>query len=224
MSETKLHLSRPPLSFLVNPGELRTKKPWEIDISKLLEIFIQYLARSDRKDLRLCATAALSSALIYRVKVETFFIFEKLRAARPTPDLGDPPEIIALPFRYELYSTEFAELLDVLRSVIEDAISTKEPEIPKLQQVEPTVNIDDYFVRIQEMLEPFRLRIIETLRNAGETLFSKITLGLSNLDAARTFVLLLFLAMEGRIILEQQGDDIRIANTASNTEWVAGTG
>ncbi len=108
--------------------------------------------------------------------------------------------------------------------MIEEATSTKEPEVPKLQQVEPTVNIDDYFVKIQEMLEPFRLRIVETLRNAGETLFSKITLGLSNLDAARTFVLLLFLAMEGRIILEQQGDDIRIASTASNTEWVAGTG
>ena len=66
-------LSKPPLNFLINPKTARRGKPWEIDISDLLTIFIDSISNKGNPDLRLCGTAALSSALLYRFKVETLF-------------------------------------------------------------------------------------------------------------------------------------------------------
>ena len=36
-------LSKPPLNFLINPKTARRGKPWEIDISDLLTIFIDFI-------------------------------------------------------------------------------------------------------------------------------------------------------------------------------------
>ena len=79
MSKNAHQLSKPPLNMLLNPTVLKAKKPWEIDVVSLLELFTDFLETKGEKNLRLCANAALSSSLLYRLKVETFFIFEKLR-------------------------------------------------------------------------------------------------------------------------------------------------
>ena len=77
-------LSKSPLNLLVNPKTARKGKPWEIDIADLLDIFLKQIIAKNNPDLRLCGTAALSSAVLYRFKVETLFYFEKLKVKRPS--------------------------------------------------------------------------------------------------------------------------------------------
>ena len=71
----------------------------------LAAIIAEALSEAKPLDLRVCGSAALSSALIYRLKVETLFLFEKLRAERRPVAIGEPPTILILPFRYEIPST-----------------------------------------------------------------------------------------------------------------------
>ena len=71
MSKNDLQLSKPPLNLLLNPTVLKAKKPWEIDVVLLLELFTDFLEKKGDKNLRLCANAALSS----------FSAFPKLSAA-----------------------------------------------------------------------------------------------------------------------------------------------
>ena len=59
MSKNDLQLSKPPLNLLLNPTVLKAKKPWEIDVVLLLELFTDFLEKKGDKNLRLCANAAL---------------------------------------------------------------------------------------------------------------------------------------------------------------------
>ena len=58
-------LSKAPLNLLVNPKTPRKGKPSQVDISDLLDIFLEKIVEKDNPDLRLCGTVAFSSALLY---------------------------------------------------------------------------------------------------------------------------------------------------------------
>ena len=219
MSKTDLHLSKPPLNLLLNPTVLKAKKPWEIDVVSLLDLFTDFLEKKGEKNLRLCANVALSSSLLYRLKVETFFIFEKLRNEPPLSTLADPPELLSLPYRYELYSTTLIDLLESLRveidssvdnDVIDSSVDNDVIAPSKITKIEPTIEFDQYFIKIKEMLDPFRDHVVKTLSDFGDFLFSTFTSNMSSIDSTRTFILLLFLAMEELISIQQEGDDIKV--------------
>ena len=210
MSKNDLQLSKPPLNMLLNPTVLKAKKPWEIDVVSLLELFTDFLETKGEKNLRLCANAALSSSLLYRLKVETFFIFEKLRNEPPLSNLDDPPELLSLPYRYELYSTTLIDLLESLRTEIDSSVDVELIAPSKVTEIEPTIELDQYFVKMKEMLDPFRDNVVKTLSDLGNFLFSNFTSNMSPIESTRTFILLLFLAMEGIISIQQEDDDIKV--------------
>ena len=205
-------LSQPPLNLLINPKIARRGKPWEIDISDLLTIFIDSISSKGNPDLRLCGTAALSSALLYRFKVETLFYFEKLKAQRPKIHREGPPSVIVLPFRYELYSTSIDDLINTLERIIEEASKqdAKKQSISDLVNPDPQIELDKFVVKIEELVKDFRQELVNQLHNNDEMLFSELTKNKSTLDQARSFLLLLFVAVEGLVILDQMDSDIII--------------
>jgi|TARA_B100001013_G_C24513170_1_gene403836 segregation and condensation protein A len=205
-------ISQPPLNLLVNPKTARRGKPWEIDISDLLTIFIDSISNKGNPDLRLCGTAALSSALIYRFKVETLFYFEKLKIERPKIHRQGPPSVIVLPFRYELYSTSIDDLINTLERIIEEASKqdAQKQNISELIDSEPRLELDQFVVKIEELVKDFRQELVNQLHDVNEILFSELTKNKSILDRAKSFILLLFVAVEGLVILEQLDSDIII--------------
>lgn len=207
-----MQISKAPLNLLINPNPARSGKPWEIDIADLLQMFISYAMRGDKVDLRLCGAAALSSAVLYRFKVETLFYFERLRTARVPVNRGEPPRMIILPFRYELYSTSIDDLVVSLERILQDvsdqAIRVRERS--SVMAVEPTIDIDRFVVKIEEMVREFRQRLTKMLMSTGVISFSKLIDGMSLLEKARYFILLFFVANDGLVQLEQEDEDIRI--------------
>lgn len=183
-----------------------------MDISDLLEMFIVVILSKRQTDLRLCGSVALSSALLYRFKVETMFYFERLKARKADHYREEPPRIIVLPFRYELYSTSIEDLVNSLEAILNEAISQSGRQKAKARVVEPEpqIEIDQYIVKIEEMARDFRSRLVRTLMESREKLFSELIAGMSLIEKVRSFVLLLFVATEGIVRLSQEGDDIRI--------------
>lgn len=169
------------------------------------------ILKRKQTDLRLCGSVALSSALLYRFKVETIFYFERLRAERIERPRDGPPSIIVLPFRYELYSTSIDDLVSSLEAILNEALSQgRYREKAKKVEPEPQIEIDQYIIKIEEMVRDFRAKLTRLLRDSGDTLFSKLIEGSSLVEKAKTFILLLFVATEGIVRLSQEGDDIRI--------------
>lgn len=190
---------------------MKSGKPWEIDIADLLDLFIMAILKRKQTDLRLCGSVALSSALLYRFKVETIFYFERLRAERIEHPRDEPPSIIVLPFRYELYSTSIDDLVASLETILNEALSqSRQKEKAKKIEAESEVEIDQYIIKIGEMVGDFRAKLTRSLRGTGDTLFSKLIEQTSSLEKAKTFILLLFVATEGIVRLAQEGNDIRI--------------
>jgi segregation and condensation protein A len=202
-------LARPPLNILIDPSVARRKSPWEIHISELLDMFLQAIARSEFIDLRVAGTAALTSATIYRFKVESLFYFEKLQRERRVLDAVEPPQIVVMPFRYEVYSTTVEELFDALSRILDEIVHSDREEStvsPSLLEEGPPPNPEEYLVTILSNLQAFSRLLRERIGALGRIKFSELTAGMPRIEASRTFILLLFSAMNGAVVLEQEGE------------------
>jgi iron-sulfur cluster repair protein YtfE (RIC family) len=144
--------------------------------------------------------------------VETIFYFERLRAERIDRTREEPPRIIVLPFRYELYSTSIEDLVNSLETILNEVIAQGTRQKQKVSKVEsePEIRADQYLIKIEEMVRDFRSSLARTLMTTEEILFSRVVQDMSVFEQTRTFVLLLFVATEGIVRLRQEGDDIRI--------------
>ena len=203
-------LAKPPLNVLIDPSLANRKSPWEINLSELLDLFLRAISQSEGIDLRAAGTAALSSAAIYRMKVESLFLFERLRAQRRLIDASEPPQLIIMPFRYEVYSTNVDELFEELGRILQEAVlDDKEgrTENPLAIAELPPPNIEDYIISIQAILVEFRKILVERLRATGKALLSELVKGLEPIDAARVFILLLFAANDGEVVINQEEDE-----------------
>jgi segregation and condensation protein A len=209
--ETQTDLSKSPLNVLIDPTLAKRRSPWEINLSDLLTLFLKAITRTDLIDMRAAGAAALSSATIYRLKVETLFLFEKLRAQRRLVDASEPPQIIVMPFRYEVYSTNIEELFEELTRILEQIVADQKggDSVSPLPVDElPAPEIGDYVISLQAMLSEFRAILVERLRGTGRAMLSELVKGLSPTDAARVFILILFAAHGGEVVVNQEEGDV----------------
>jgi segregation and condensation protein A len=202
--------SIPPLNLLIDPRAAKRKSPWEIHISELLDLFLKAITKSEILDLRVAGTAALTSATIYRFKVESLFLFEKLQRERKMIDATEPPQIVVMPFRYEIYSTTVDELFDALSRILEEIVVQEREESTvsaSLLEDTPPPNPEEYLITILSNLQAFKAILRDRIGSTGRIKFSDLIRGMSLVEAARTFILLLFSASGGEVILEQDGEE-----------------
>jgi segregation and condensation protein A len=214
---TKKSISQPPLDLLFNPSVLSKKDVWEIDLSLLLEMLLKLINNSGKKDLRMCGIAALSSSLIYRLKVESILRLEKISKTkkgieivdiRPIPNLK-PLEI---PFRIEpTYPVTLEELLHVLENMI-NGLANPRPRRNQLnlESVE-TFNFDEYIVKFEKILQSYEDMIYDIVTADKRVEFKNLTLKMNSTEVVRCFIAILYLAMKRKIFLEQNGDEILIS-------------
>ncbi|AIC14908.1 hypothetical protein [Nitrososphaera viennensis] len=217
--DTKKTIAQPPLNILFNPSAVIRKDVWNVDIVRLLELFLQLINATGNKDLRICGIAAVSSSMIYRLKVESIFLLEKIAMQKKGVD--DPqqqlpiPQLntLDLPFRVEsTYPVSVEDLLKVLENMIMELASPR----PRKKQVElepvQTFNFDQYLVKFEQIIQGYEDMIFDIVSADGPTMFKALVAKMEPVEMARCFIALLYLAMKGKVDLEQQddSDDIRI--------------
>jgi segregation and condensation protein A len=173
-------------------------------------MFLEAIMKSEFLDLRAAGTAALTSATIYRFKVESLFLFEKLQRERRVFDATEPPQIVVMPFRYEVYSTTVEELFEALGRILEEIVHNDREEStvsPSLLEEGPPPNPEEYLITILSNLQAFSRVLRERIGTLGRIKFSDLIAGMSLIEAARTFILLLFAASNGTVVLDQEGED-----------------
>ena len=214
---TKKSISQPPLDLLFNPSVLSKKDVWEIDISLLLEMLLKLINNSGKKDLRMCGIAALSSSLIYRLKVESILQLEKISKTKKGIEVVDIKPIpnlkpIEIPFRIEpTYPVTLEELLHVLENMI-NALANPRPRRNQLnlESVE-AFNFDEYLMKFEKILQSYEDMIFDIVTADKSVEFKNLTLKMNQVEIVRCFIALLYLAMKRKIFLEQKDEEILIS-------------
>lgn len=212
MSEAD-NISQAPVNVLFNPNTIAKKDVWEINIVQILEILIQILKKSDKKDLRVAGMAALSSSLIHRMKVERIFALQKLamekRELRQRNDVDI--QLLNIPYRHE---ATYPVTLDELMTLLENLIGTiANPRSRKgglrFEPVE-VPDFKEYFTTLENIIEKYESMIVRKIEVQGFGFLHSIIADLDTTDSIRCFFAILFLAKEHKVDLEQEGDDIKI--------------
>ena len=212
--ETKSEISKVPLSILFDPEGVKKKDIWEIDLMQILKMLISVLEKADKKDLRIAGMAALSSSLIYRMKVENIFALQKAAMEnKPIRQRSDIDiQMLDIPFRHEsTYPVSLNELLDLLENLIGTIANPRERRSNKLS-FEP-VDVPDFkniMNNLENLIPQYQDLILKKLESNGTALLASITKDLDITDSIRCFFATLFLARDEKVDLLQVDDDISI--------------
>lgn len=215
MSEehTPSGISQAPVNILFNPSSVAKKDVWDIDLIQILDLLIKILEKSGKKDLRVAGMAALSSSLIYRMKVESIFALQRAAMEKkPTRQRTDVDiELIDIPYRHEsTYPVSLDDLLGLLQNLI-GTIANPQSRRNKLN-IEPieAPDFQEYFISLENIIGKYEDLIIKKITDSGYGMLQDIIKDLDGVDSIRCFFAILFLARDEKIDLEQIEDDIKI--------------
>jgi chromatin segregation and condensation protein Rec8/ScpA/Scc1 (kleisin family) len=197
---------RPPWNILFEISKLEKLTPWNVNIAYLLNSFLSEMERSGKVDFRASGVALDSSALIYLMKSRLLLTLQEPPAPPKMPTDYVPPPLF-LPLRHELTSTTIQHLLEVLDEVLKgekfahiDRV-VAHPVLPSFSDLLP--QFDAFLQEIELQMEKLLELLREKVKGAGIIDFSTLSKGIRRLEAIQMFILLLFLAQDGKVKLWQ---------------------
>jgi len=207
-------ISQDPVNILFNPSVIQKKDVWQINLIEILKLLIKILEETGKKDLKVAGMAALSSSLIYRMKVESIFALQKsAMEKKPLINRRDVDiDILDIPYRHEsTYSVSLDELLDLLENLIGSIANPRSRRNRQLEfeAIQPP-DFKEYFVSFEDDVAKYESLIIRKIRGTGNGLLKQIVVDLDSLDSIRCFFAVLFLARDQKVELEQIDDDIQV--------------
>lgn len=204
---------RAPYVILFDLLRLHRIKPWDVNITYLLNAFLAEMKKQGFVDFSASGTALLSSSMIHRMKSELVLKMEE----PPKPPIvriqEEIPPPLPFPIRFEYTSTSIEQVLSVLEEVLKRESFALADRKTLLSPPEILEQMDEFLANIEKNIEVFYARLLrETIGNPALS-FLELTSGGSLLDAVRIFIMLLFLVMQNKVSLVQQEDrgDIEIS-------------
>ena len=206
-------ISQDPVNILFNPSVIQKKDVWKINLIEILKLLIKILEETGKKDLKVAGMAALSSSLIYRMKVESIFALQKAAMEKkPLINRRDVDiDILDIPYRHEsTYPVSLDELLDLLENLIGSIANPRSRRKGQLDFEADPPDFKEYFVSFEDDVAKYESLIIRKIRGTGSGLLKQIVADLDSLDSIRCFFAILFLARDQKVELEQIDDDIQV--------------
>jgi len=207
-------IAQEPINVLFDPKAVVKKDVWEIDLIQILNLLAKILEKTGRKDLKVAGMAALSSSLIYRMKVESIFALQKAAMEKkPSFQRTDVDiELIDIPYRHEsTYPVSLDDLLGLLQNLI-GTIANPQSRRNKKLDIEPieAPDFQEFFISLESIIGKYEDLIMKKIAETGAGLLQDIITELDQVDSIRCFFAALFLARDQKVDLEQQDDDIKI--------------
>jgi len=207
-------IAQEPINVLFDPKAVVKKDVWEIDLIQILNLLAKILEKTGRKDLKVAGMAALSSSLIYRMKVESIFALQKAAMEKkPSFQRTDVEiELIDIPYRHEsTYPVSLDDLLGLLQNLI-GTIANPQSRRNKKLDIEPieAPDFQEFFISLESIIGKYEDLIMKKIAETGVGLLQDIITELDQVDSIRCFFAALFLARDQKVDLEQQDDDIKI--------------
>ena len=197
---------RPPWNILFDISKLEKLTPWNVNISYLLNSFLSEMERNGKVDFRASGFALVSLSLFYLMNSKLLMTLQEPPAQpKPPGDFVPPP--LFLPLRHELTSTTIHHLLEVLDDVLKgEKLShldrvVPQPVLPAFSELLP--QFDAFLQEIEVQMDKLYELLCEKVQGTGIIEFSALTKDASRMEAIQMFILLLFLAQDGKVNLWQ---------------------
>jgi len=206
-------ISQDPVNILFNPSVISKKDVWQINLIEILKLLIKILEQTGKKDLKVAGMAALSSSLIYRMKVESIFALQKAAMEKkPLTNRRDVDiDILDMPYRHEsTYPVSLDELLDLLENLIGSIANPRSRRKGQLDFEPEPPDFKEYLLPFENLVGKYEDLIVRKIRGTGSGLLKEIVKDLDGLDSVRCFFAILFLARDQKVELEQIDDDIQV--------------
>ena len=187
-------------------SKLEKLTPWNVNIAYLLNSFLSEMERMGKVDFRASGVALDSSALIYLMKSKLLLTLQE-PPAQPKPPGDYVPPPLFLPLRHELTSTTIQHLLEVLDDVLKGEKLThidrvvQQPVLPAFSDILP--QFDAFLQEIEAQMDKLYELLCEKVKGTGIIEFSRLSKDASRMEAIQMFILLLFIATDGKVKLWQ---------------------
>ena len=197
---------RPPWNILFEISRLEKVTPWNVNIAYLLNSFLSEMERMGKVDFRASGVALDSSALIYLMKSKLLLTLQE-PPSQPKPPGDYVPPPLFLPLRHELTSTTIQHLLEVLDDVLKGEKLTRvdrvisQPVLPAFTDLLP--QFDAFLQEIELQMDKLYDLLLVKVKGAGIIEFGALAKGATRMEAVQMFILLLFLAQDGKVNLWQ---------------------
>lgn len=223
MSETHTadSISQEPINVLFSRSSIIKKDVWEIDLIQILNLLKKILEKTGKSDLKIAGMAALSSSLIYRMKVESIFALQKAAMEKkPMHQRTDVDiELIDIPYRHEsTYPVSLDDLLGLLENLIGSIANPQSRRGKRLEIGAVEVpDFQEYFTSLENIIGKYEDMIMRKIELTGFGLLQDIIADLDQIDSIRCFFAALFLARDQKVDLQQIDDDIKIITVKQTT-------
>ncbi|OYT65180.1 hypothetical protein B6U74_04095 [Candidatus Bathyarchaeota archaeon ex4484_205] len=192
----------------------KRKYVWEIDLTPIIHAILREIRSRGEVDFTLGGIALLTSAEIYKRKVEELFQFRTHGIERKMLEVL--PRIQVRPMELPVWvphpMLDISEIVEeVVKEIERRDYGRKEEEI-EIPAVEPSESLQE-ILEYANMLEDKLRRIFSEV---AEIDFLTLTRGLSRIEAVRLFVALLQLASEDKIELENIDNNLVIRPLMEN--------
>jgi len=197
---------RAPYVILFDLLRLHRIKPWDVNITYLLNAFLAEMKKQGFIDFSASGTALLSSSMIHRMKSELVLKMEeppKPPIARPDEEVPPP---LPFPIRFEYTSTSIEQVLSVLEEVLKRESIALADRKSLLSPPEILEQMDEFLANIEKNIEVFYAKLLRMTAAAPTLSFMELTRGSTLLETVRVFIMLLFLVMQDRVTLSQTED------------------
>ena len=177
-TQTPDSISQEPINILFSPSSVVKKDVWDIDLIKILDLLLKILEKSGRKDLKVAGMAALSSSLIYRMKVESIFALQKAAMEKkPMYQRTDVDiELIDFPYRHEsTYPVSLDDLLGLLQNLIGTIANPQSRRNGRLE-IEPieAPDFNEYFISLESIIGKYEDLVMKKIGPTGFGLLQEI--------------------------------------------------
>jgi segregation and condensation protein A len=193
-----------PYAVLFDILHLHRVKPWDVHLEDLLTGLMNEMRGRGYIDFSVSGTALLTSAILLRMKSELLLKMEEPPKPPPEKLTDYVPPPLAFPIRYQSTTTSLEE---VLKGILE--VLKAEKLVPvgtsRLVTMTPAVfeQADDWLVKIEEEIKAFYGQLLKAGARTGRLSFLKLLADGDAVQAVRMFIMLLFLAFEGKVGLNQ---------------------
>jgi len=177
--------------------------PWDIDIVRLTDAFIEYLYAMKKFDFRIPGRFILIAAILLRMKCEILFqeeeeIKEEEKEEEIKIDLNEIPELSPPMTRRVTRKVTLQELIDALNKAFEFK-EKKESRLHRIRRA--AIDLIEETEDIEDMIE----RIYRKIRGMGDLIkFSDLVPEWRRREIVSTFIPVLHLANRGNISCEQK--------------------
>lgn len=203
----------PPFSILFDLLRISKLKPWQIKLTEILNDFLNKMKEFGEIDFPASGIALLSSSIIHRMKSES--ILEMEEPPKPPQTKLEEPTLPPLPpplIKFEYAPISISEILKALEKTLE---KEKKVFLIKNEALSPPIvieQLDEFLLNIKDYVNKFYFTLASKAENGKPIYFTELIQGQPLLQIIRCFLMLLFLANEGKIIIAQEEEkkDIKI--------------